>query len=74
MEPGSGIIVGGIIGHADGEPGVVKFRFNGREVPLSVHYNTGAWTVIVCWACGDTRRAIGGGWCTACYPTPTTEL
>lgn len=63
MEPG------GIIGHANGDPGLVTFRFNGHDVPLSVHFPTGAWTVVVCWRCGDTRK-FEGAWCTACRPSP----
>lgn len=69
QEPGPALTEGGIIGHANGEPGLVTFRIGGRQVPLSVHFPTGAWTVVVCWRCGDTRR-FEGAWCPACRPTP----
>ncbi len=67
---GPALTAGGIIGHADGEPGLVAFKTDGRLLPLSVHYQTGAWTVIVCWRCGDTRK-FEGAWCPSCRPAPS---
>lgn len=70
MEPGDSLTPGGIIGHANGAPGLVAFRLpSGRILPLAVHHPDGSATPIACQRCGDTRRADGTR-CPACRPAP----